>query len=590
MASKSSTSKKSSKKDTPKPIRREVGGAVCLFAAVFTFIGYFKDGYWLIDALSLFVFKGLFGWGFWIVPPVLLAASYVLFFHHGKPVGARLAALFCMPLILGAIVHMIRCGSEYAMQYTRALEYYSTGMALESGGLISSYVSELLRQAVSPYGALPLLIFLFLFCVIIAGRISMKELLTPRPRVAYEPEPEPAPQPVRSKAQPRAEQPALPAIFAAPEKPSRRRSAPQPIDIPLDEPESVAEELPPVYAEPEKPVKNTRRRRKKDEAVEEPAAPAEDIPPMPLGYAAMGKLVAAGAADELLSELSAEAADDTIAPEYPEVVDLLPPLEDEPPAKISKKDVRKATREVAREIEELNEERPETYVYPPLDLLNLGDGGRIDGREEAKLNRERLEATLKSFGIRAGITGITRGPSVTRYDLELEAGLRLTKLTNLAGDLALSLGVSSVRIAPIPGRVATVGVEVPNKLISTVYLREVVASDTFQKAPSTLTFAIGKDISGNCITGNISKLPHMLIAGTTGSGKSVCMNSLILSLLYKSSPDEVRLIMIDPKMVELGIYNGIPHLYIPVVTDPKKAAGSLQWSVVEMMKRYRLFS
>ena len=193
MASKSTTSKKSSKKDAPKPIRREVAGAVCLFAAVFTFIGYFKDGYWLIDALSLFVFKGLFGWGFWIAPPVLLAASYILFFHHGKPVAARLTALFFMPLILGAIVHMIRCGSEYAMQYTRALDYYSTGMALESGGLIASYVSELLRQAVSPYGALPLLIFLFIFCIIIAGRISMKELLAPRPRAAYEPELEPAP-------------------------------------------------------------------------------------------------------------------------------------------------------------------------------------------------------------------------------------------------------------------------------------------------------------------------------------------------------------------------------------------------------------
>ena len=509
MASKSTTSKKSNKKDAPKPIRREVGGAVCLFAAVFTFIGYFKDGYWLIDALSLFVFKGLFGWGFWIVPPVLLAASYVLFFHRGKPVGARLAALFFMPLILGAIVHMIRCGSEYAMQYTRALDYYSTGMAMQSGGLISSYVSELLRQAVSPYGALPLLIFLFIFCIIIAGRISMKELLTSRPRVAYEPEPEPdpIPQPTRGKKQTREEQLALPAIFAPPEKNTRRRNAPQPIDIPLDEPESAAEELPPVYAEPEKPAKTSRRRKKKEEPVEEPTAPAEDIPPMPRGYAAMGKLVAAGAADELLNELSAEAADDTIAPEYPEVVDLLPPLEDEPPAKISKKEVRKATREVAKEIEELNEERPETYVYPPLNLLNEPDSGRIDGREEAKLNRERLEATLRSFGIRANITGITRGPSVTRYDLELEAGLRLTKLTNLASDLALSLGVANVRIAPIPGRVSTVGVEVPNKLVSTVVLREVVASETFQKAPSALTFAIGKDISGSCITGNIAKLP-----------------------------------------------------------------------------------
>ena len=148
----------------------------------------------------------------------------------------------------------------------------------------------------------------------------------------------------------------------------------------------------------------------------------------------------------------------------------------------------------------------------------------------------------------------------------------------------------SVRIAPIPDKISTVGVEVPNRNVATVWLRELIASPAFEKAPSKLSFAIGKDIGGNAIVGNIAKLPHLLIAGTTGSGKSVCINSLILSLLYKSTPDEVRMIMIDPKMVELGIYNGMPHLYVPVVTDPKKAAGALQWSVVEMLKRYRLFS
>ena len=163
-------------------------------------------------------------------------------------------------------------------------------------------------------------------------------------------------------------------------------------------------------------------------------------------------------------------------------------------------------------------------------------------------------------------------------------------MTNLAGDLALALGVINVRIAPIPDKISTVGIEVPNKIVSTVYLRTIIDSPKFRNAKSKLSFAIGKDIGGECIVGNISKLPHMLIAGTTGSGKSVCMNSLILSLLYKARPDEVRLIMIDPKMVELGVYNGIPHLYVPVVTDPKKAAGALQWSEVEMLKRYRLFS
>ena len=168
--------------------------------------------------------------------------------------------------------------------------------------------------------------------------------------------------------------------------------------------------------------------------------------------------------------------------------------------------------------------------------------------------------------------------------------MKLNKITNLSGDLALALGASGVRIAPIPAKISVVGIEVPNKIVSAVCLRDIIDSPAFRNAKSKLSFAVGKDIGGNCIIGNIAKLPHMLIAGTTGSGKSVCMNSLILSLLYKATPDEVRLIMIDPKMVELGIYNGIPHLFIPVVTDPKKAAGALQWAVVEMLKRYRLFS
>ena len=230
------------------------------------------------------------------------------------------------------------------------------------------------------------------------------------------------------------------------------------------------------------------------------------------------------------------------------------------------------------------------YEFPPVSLLRSGTAAAIDARDEIAVNRARLEGAIRSFGINASIVNVTRGPTVTRYDIELEQGVKLARVTNLAGDLALALGVINVRIAPIPDKISTVGIEVPNKIVSTVYLRDIIESPQFTGAKSKLSFALGKDIGGQCVVGNIAKLPHMLIAGTTGSGKSVCMNSLILSLLYKARPDEVRLIMIDPKMVELGVYNGIPHLYVPVVTDPKKAAGALQWSVVEMLKRYRLFS
>ena len=256
--------------------------------------------------------------------------------------------------------------------------------------------------------------------------------------------------------------------------------------------------------------------------------------------------------------------------------------------KLSRDELNAETQAMANAIN-ATEDAPD-YVFPPVELLRSGTAASGDSREEILVNKERLEGALHSFGIASNIVGVTRGPTVTRYDIELEQGVKLSRVTNLAGDLALALGVVNVRIAPIPDKISTVGIEVPNKIVSTVCLRDIIDTPKFVNAKSKLSFAIGKDISGEGIVGNIAKLPHMLIAGTTGSGKSVCMNSLILSLLYKARPDEVKLIMIDPKMVELGVYNGIPHLYVPVVTDPKKAAGALQWSVVEMLKRYRLFS
>ena len=205
-------------------------------------------------------------------------------------------------------------------------------------------------------------------------------------------------------------------------------------------------------------------------------------------------------------------------------------------------------------------------------------------------NSARLNETLASFHIDAHIINVTRGPSVTRYEVELDKGVRLSKLTSCADDIALSLGASGVRIAAVPGKISIVGIEVPNRTVTTVSLREVIDSPAFANAKGKSSFSVGKDIAGNCIVGNIAKMPHMLIAGTTGSGKSVCMNSIIISLLYKAGPEDVKLIMVDPKMVELGIYNGIPQLLIPVVTDPKKAAGSLQWAVTEMLRRYKLMS
>jgi len=233
------------------------------------------------------------------------------------------------------------------------------------------------------------------------------------------------------------------------------------------------------------------------------------------------------------------------------------------------------------------------YKYPPIELLNDNKDGIKDIKEirnAAIEGAKKLEDTLKSFGVEAKVINISRGPTVTRYELQPSPGVKVSKIVNLSDDISLNLASSGVRIeAPIPGK-AAVGIEVPNKEVSPVFLREVIDSKEFSNFTSKLAFALGKDISGQNIIADIAKMPHLLIAGATGSGKSVCINSLITSILYKASPDEVKLLMIDPKVVELGVYNGIPHLLIPVVTDPKKAAGALNWAVQEMVNRYKLFA
>ncbi|WP_330659758.1 FtsK/SpoIIIE family DNA translocase [Caproiciproducens faecalis] len=232
-----------------------------------------------------------------------------------------------------------------------------------------------------------------------------------------------------------------------------------------------------------------------------------------------------------------------------------------------------------------------TYHFPPVTMLETTkELSEQDVTEELKLNGQMLVQTLKSFGVQTKIVDISRGPAVTRYELQPAAGVKISKITNLSDDIAMNLAASGVRIeAPIPGK-AAVGIEVPNKKVSVVRMRELIESNSFGAAKSRLTVVLGRDIAGTVATADLSKMPHLLIAGATGSGKSVCINSFIVSLLYKSTPEEVRFLMIDPKVVELGIYNGIPQLLVPVVTDPRKAAGALGWAVTEMLKRYKTFA
>ena len=274
----------------------------------------------------------------------------------------------------------------------------------------------------------------------------------------------------------------------------------------------------------------------------------------------------------------------------PDAPKLEKPPKELPKEKVTAKQAEVAAAQVAEEIEQAKQSLKPEYCFPPIDLLKAPPRGGANGTDEMRENSRRLNETLASFKIDAHIINVTRGPSVTRYEVELDKGVRFNKLTTHADDIALSLGAPSVRIAAVPGKISVVGIEVPNRTVTMVSLREVIDSNEFNTSKSKSSFAVGKDIGGSCIIGNIAKMPHMLIAGTTGSGKSVCMNSIILSLLYKAGPEDVKLIMVDPKMVELASYNGIPHLMIPVVTDPKKAAGALQWAVTEMMRRYKTMS
>ena len=259
--------------------------------------------------------------------------------------------------------------------------------------------------------------------------------------------------------------------------------------------------------------------------------------------------------------------------------------------KSSEAEIQNGIVSIQHEISQKEAAEKKEYRFPPLNLLKRGSG-KSQGDTDAHLRKtaQKLQEVLHNFGVNVTVTNVSCGPTVTRYELQPEMGVKVSKIVGLADDIKLNLATPDIRIeAPIPGK-AAVGIEVPNKENSTVMLRDLLQSEEFQKAKSRLSFAVGKDIAGKTVVTDIAKMPHLLIAGATGSGKSVCINTLIVSILYKAKPEEVKLIMIDPKVVELSVYNGIPHLFSPVVTDPKKAAGALNWAVTEMTNRYNTFA
>ena len=566
-------------------------GLILLALGIILLISYFStDGKFV--AFFADIFKGLLGRGFWLTVPALLFAGGLLLLRRKEPVTLRVSATLLLPLLLGALTELLArpAGLEGLGLQALVEKLYVTGKRLESGGALGGLLGEGLDSAFSIYGAFPLLLVGFLLLAVLAVRGRLSGLFTGMKQAAAE---------RREELRQRREQEQEEEEEEEPEEPVQRVKTPErrsaaktrrpsySVDLPLGaEEEELSLKGPsasfiPTPPERDPAAKRATVRRKTESApkVETFRFPEDEPSPFEEQPESRRKLPVS----PVPKTPKVPAAPVAMTAEIKD-----PPGDPPKPKRMGKKELEKETQAVAAEISSA-EDKP-VYEFPPLALLRSSTGGKVDARDEIQLNGERLQGALNSFGINAAIVGVTHGPTVTRYDIELEQGVKLSRVTNLAGDLALALGVVNVRIAPIPDKISTVGIEVPNKIVSTVYLREIIESPRFQSAKSKLSFALGKDIGGDCIVGNIAKLPHMLIAGTTGSGKSVCMNSLILSLLYKARPDEVRLIMIDPKMVELGVYNGIPHLYVPVVTDPKKAAGALQWSVVEMLKRYRLFS
>ena len=566
------TGSRSSSRKAPakRPIRREVTGVVFLILALCVFFSYFNQDGWLIVLLPS-ALKGLFGFGSFLVAPALAAASWILLTHKGRPVALRTASALLVPYLFGGVWHMLFCREDLSSPDGLLGKLWTTGGELYSGGVLSGGTAQGFLAVLGKPASVVIFCVLILVLLMVVFQISFStlwQMWKERERLDYrveDYEDEEDDEYFQPIAERKAEKPAL--------RPARPRAPRPEIDIPLDDDEETSREKKGgVLSSFFKP---------RDKGQMTPAdvltgsAPNGNAPAQPQEEPQPAPVPAPPPEPVPIQE-----------PEFQEE----PPVETRRRKKDTVGEVEAATAQVGAQIAS-GMAVEKTYDFPPITLLDQNrQDNYIEAGAELRTNAQRLADTLRSFGVDATGGDVIRGPAITRYEFVLDQGVKLSKITNLADDIALALGASGVRIAPIPEKISVVGIEVPNKTVSPVLIRDVIESRAFTQHKSSVAFAVGRDIGNKDIVGDIAKLPHVLIAGTTGSGKSVCTNSLIISLLYKSSPEDVRFIMVDPKMVELAPYNGIPHLLIPVVTDPKKAAGALQWAVYEMMKRYKTFS
>ena len=564
-------------------VRRELWAFVLLLLSFVAFLSFFNVRGFAIGWYR-WLTGTLIGYGFYLMPFALLAAGVLLLVKRKGKARLRVTCIMLLPVLMGAMRHLLFDVQDFTFSFASFGAMAANGRELVGGGLLAGSLGLLLRAAFSNIGALILCVLLFVVALIVACNVSPRAVwqrLKPLPEPEEEAPPARAPRRVQGRA---------------PSPSGGRR-----VDVSLEE------------AEMQSPRRSRRNRDEEPRSADLIAPPGVPTPAEVLAAQEYAEAVETSVPQAANDERAAEPAEPWMPPSARPVTpdfsihqaEVAPPVVEAEP--LAEEEVPAAAELVAESASELQDAQPEppaeeqehtaheepalagSYLYPPISLLHESRGQNTDHTDEIRRCAERLTDTLQSFGVETTIVGVTRGPTFTRYELQPQRGVKFSRISGLSDDIALALGAASVRISTIPDKLA-IGIEVPNETQQTVTLREILDSPEFKASKSRLSFAVGRDIENKCIVGDIAKMPHMLIAGTTGSGKSVCINSILISLIYKSTPDEVRLIMVDPKMIELGVYNGIPHLLIPVVTDPKKAAGALGWAVSEMMKRYKLMS
>mgnify|MGYP002515401439 CR=1 FL=1 len=559
--------------------------AVCIFLL----ISNFGLGGFVGDMFSAVMF-GIFGWIAYPLPVLIFGITAFMMSNKGNVHAyIKAAAMFMFSILLTAFSELLINSYEPG---TKILEYYrQASIGKEAGGLLGGCLISLLCPAIGVAGTYIVLILLMMICMILVTEKSLLKPLGHGSKRVYEDarkrhetaairssKRKEERQKTRSlrleeeknmasaKSAKRQENKISGVSFATtltPEKGTHK--SPELQELNLADGAVQAEPLPSIFegpeegAQPEKPEFVINR--------SEPVhmAEPEEVPPV-------------------LKTESSKSRDKSS-------------LQGSPAACMGTEKTRQETDEAKTDTVDMEAEIKaqealvkKEYKVPPLSLLKRGKTGGGDSDSHLRATAMKLEQTLQNFGVKVHVTNASCGPSVTRYELQPEQGVKVSKIVGLADDIKLNLAVTDLRIeAPIPGK-AAVGIEVPNAENTAVMLRDLLEAAEFQKSNSKITFAVGKDIAGKVVVADIAKMPHLLVAGSTGSGKSVCINTLIMSIIYKTNPEDVKLIMVDPKVVELSVYNGIPHLLIPVVTDPRKAAGALNWAVAEMMKRYQMFA